>query len=235
MRLIPVIDLQHGQVVSAVGGQRDCYQPLRTPLSASTTFGNVADGLLQYAPSSNLYVADLDAIECKGSHTNEVLAYILERPTINVWLDSGLRELSGTSLGKIPSNLHVVVGTENFSKPSDLVSCLPTFDRQLVLSLDFSGKDFLGPRELLDQPGYWPTRVIVMSLATVGKGQGPDFKRITEIVDRADGREVYAAGGVRSIDDLRQLSEIGAAGALVATALHNGQIKTGDLEEIAGL
>jgi uncharacterized protein related to proFAR isomerase len=33
---------------------------------------------------------------------------------------------------------------------------------------------------------------------------------------------------------LRRLSDLGVAGALVATALHTGQIKTGDLEEIAG-
>ena len=48
-------------------------------------------------------------------------------------------------------------------------------------------------------------------------------------------RRVYAAGGVRNRADLEALRAAGAAGALVATALHAGTIKAGDLVEIAGL
>jgi phosphoribosylformimino-5-aminoimidazole carboxamide ribotide isomerase len=40
---------------------------------------------------------------------------------------------------------------------------------------------------------------------------------------------------VRGREDLVSLHEAGAAGALVATALHEGKIKAGDLREIAGL
>jgi phosphoribosylformimino-5-aminoimidazole carboxamide ribotide isomerase len=76
--------------------------------------------------------------------------------------------------------------------------------------------------------------LIVMTLARVGTGGGPDLAKIGGIVRRAGDRRVYAAGGVRGLPDLLALRDIGAAGALVATALHRGQIKTGDLEEIAG-
>jgi phosphoribosylformimino-5-aminoimidazole carboxamide ribotide isomerase len=103
-----------------------------------------------------------------------------------------------------------------------------------VLSLDFRGDEFLGPRELLDDAGLWPDRVIVMTLARVGTGGGPDLARVNEIIGRAGARRVYAAGGVRDRDDLCALHAAGAAGALVASSLHDGAIKTGDLEEIAG-
>ncbi len=234
MRLIPVIDLQHGEVVSAVGGERDHYQPLHSPLSASTTFTSVADGLLQHYPSPILYVADLDAIEGVGSHTKEITAYLEAKPDVYVWVDSGLRELSAFALSGMPVNQHVVVGTENFLKTADLHSFLPAFGTKILLSLDFRGSEFLGPAHLLEQNNLWPQRVIVMTLSAVGKGQGPDFKRVADIVKVAGTREVYAAGGVRSLADLKRLGEIGASGALVSTALHTGQIKTGDLEEIAG-
>jgi phosphoribosylformimino-5-aminoimidazole carboxamide ribotide isomerase len=39
---------------------------------------------------------------------------------------------------------------------------------------------------------------------------------------------------VRGRDDLQALRDAGAAGALVATALHDGKITAGDLVEIAG-
>jgi phosphoribosylformimino-5-aminoimidazole carboxamide ribotide isomerase len=47
-------------------------------------------------------------------------------------------------------------------------------------------------------------------------------------------RRVFAAGGVRNIDDVRALKDSGASGVLIASALHAGKIKTGDLEQIAG-
>jgi phosphoribosylformimino-5-aminoimidazole carboxamide ribotide isomerase len=105
-----------------------------------------------------------------------------------------------------------------------------------VLSLDFRGDEFLGPRALLEDSFLWPDRVIVMTLARVGTGGGPDLARVRDIARRAGtARRVYAAGGVRGPADLRALRSEGAAGALVATALHEGKIKAGDLHEIAGL
>jgi phosphoribosylformimino-5-aminoimidazole carboxamide ribotide isomerase len=81
----------------------------------------------------------------------------------------------------------------------------------------------------------WPADVIVMTLTRVGADAGPDIALARDIAARAGlGRRVFAAGGVRNVDDLKRLADAGIAGALVATALHTGQIKTGDLEEIAG-
>lgn len=234
MRLIPVIDLQHGEVVYAVGGQRDHYQPLRTTLSASTTFTSVANGLLTHFPTSDIYVADLDAIQGRAEPAFQVNEFCARHGHLNVWSDIGIKDFSHSIFKQALTNQKIVLGTETLLDVSGLQKHMSKFADKLVLSLDFRGSEFLGPALLLDQSGLWPSRVIVMSLDVVGKGQGPDFKRIAEIVEVAGGREVYAAGGVRSLADLKQLGEIGAAGALVATALHTGQIKTGDLDEIAG-
>ncbi|MEQ1578109.1 MAG: HisA/HisF-related TIM barrel protein, partial [Hyphomicrobium sp.] len=59
----------------------------------------------------------------------------------------------------------------------------------------------------------------------------PDLERIADIAQRAgNARRVYAAGGVRNCEDLIAVRQAGAAGALVASALHGGQIKTGGLD-----
>jgi phosphoribosylformimino-5-aminoimidazole carboxamide ribotide isomerase len=73
-----------------------------------------------------------------------------------------------------------------------------------------------------------------MTLSRVGAADGPDLKRVSEIVARAGPRAVYAAGGVRDRGDLKALRAAGAAGALIATALHAGTITAGDLVEITG-
>jgi phosphoribosylformimino-5-aminoimidazole carboxamide ribotide isomerase len=107
-------------------------------------------------------------------------------------------------------------------------------DEGYVLSLDFKASRFVGPAGLLSTSTFWPRRVIVMTLARVGSGEGPDLDRLSEIVARAQGRAVYAAGGVRNADDLAAIQDTGAAGALIASALHAGTITAGDLIKIAG-
>ncbi len=114
------------------------------------------------------------------------------------------------------------------------MTSLADLEEAAVLSLDFRGTTFLGPPEVLERAALWPRDVIVMALAAVGTGSGPDFARLQDVVGRGQGRTVFAAGGVTSALDLRQLATLGVKGALVATALHNGQIKARDLEEIAG-
>jgi phosphoribosylformimino-5-aminoimidazole carboxamide ribotide isomerase len=70
----------------------------------------------------------------------------------------------------------------------------------------------------------WPSKVIVMTLARVGSASGPDFDRLTGIKALAAGKRIFAAGGVRNVDDLAALARAGIAGALVATSLHNGTL-----------
>ena len=100
-----------------------------------------------------------------------------------------------------------------------------------MLSLDFRGDVFQGPTQLAADEMLWPQRVIVMTLAKVGTGSGPDFARLGEIRAQAPMHEIYAAGGVRHGDDLRALAKAGIDGALVATALHDGKITRQDLRD----
>ena len=101
-----------------------------------------------------------------------------------------------------------------------------------MLSLDYRGDAFQGPEEILSEPKVWPRRVIVMTLARVGSGAGPDLARVGAIKTISGDREIYAAGGVRDAADLAALKAAGAAGALIATALHDGRIGKAELDAI---
>jgi uncharacterized protein related to proFAR isomerase len=101
---------------------------------------------------------------------------------------------------------------------------------RIVLSLDFRGDAFQGPQEILAEPALWPHRIIVMTLARVGSGAGPDLARFAAIRSIAGGREIYAAGGVRDASDLSVLKAAGAFGALISTALHERRIVAADLQ-----
>ncbi|HEY9057574.1 MAG TPA: HisA/HisF-related TIM barrel protein, partial [Aurantimonas sp.] len=108
-----------------------------------------------------------------------------------------------------------------------------TRPERVILSLDFKGDAFLGPPEILRDASLWPDQVIVMTLSRVGSGAGPDLDRLGAIVARAEGRAVFAAGGVRGPEDVEALEQAGVAGALVSTALHDGRLSPEVLRRFA--
>ncbi len=136
----------------------------------------------------------------------------------------------GGGTRRAPMRIRPVLGSETLTSLADYAAART--DADATLSLDFRGDTFIGPPELLDEAALWPGRVIVMTLARVGSGEGPDMRRLTDIVTRAGARRVYAAGGVRHVADLHALRAMGVAGALVATSLHDGRLSRRDLEEV---
>jgi phosphoribosylformimino-5-aminoimidazole carboxamide ribotide isomerase len=230
LEAIPVIDLMGGAVVRAQVGDRASYRPLESPLSPTSDPVAVVRGLLTIYPFSTLYVADLDAIERHGDNFPALRRIRAEFPALQMWVDNGAADLAaldaliGADLG-IP-----VIGSES-QRDSKLVA-QHRGSRRIVLSLDFRGDAFQGPGEILAEPALWPRRIIVMTLARVGSGAGPDLARLAEIRAIASGCEIYAAGGVRDAADLSALKAAGASGALIATALHERRIVGTDLKTI---
>jgi HisA/HisF family protein len=234
VEIIPVLDVARGQVVHAVEGKRTAYRPIETPLANSTEPADLARGLRALFPFRKIYVADLDGIEGRGRNTRLVPSLSQVLPHTEIWIDAGTGSRGAARAVLAAPIATLVVGSESLENARvwhDIVAEAPS---RTVLSLDFRGNEFMGPEALLDDPTLWPGRVIVMTLDSVGSGGGPDVARLQEIASRAGSRRVYAAGGIRDRADLDRVRAAGAAGALVASALHAQKITAGDLKEIAG-
>jgi phosphoribosylformimino-5-aminoimidazole carboxamide ribotide isomerase len=227
MKLIPVIDLSGGLVVAARLGDRRAYAPLRTPRCPSAAPHEVAAALLGLYPFDTLYLADLDAIG-GGPGQFAVIERLRRRhPQVGLWVDNGL-----TDLDRLTALARPVIGSESLADLERLAVLRATLTDP-ILSLDYQGDQPLGPAGLHDQPGLWPRDLILMTLSRVGSAAGPDLERLTELRRRAPDQRLYAAGGVRGPADLERLRDLGVAGALVSTALHQGQITAASLTELA--
>lgn len=222
MRIIPVLDIKGGLVVRGVMGDRQAYRPIETPLSDSADPVAVATGLARLGDFPAFYVADLDAIEGRPPNAAVLSALGEAFPDTEFWVDAGLRTAADAERLQRAPRQHAVMGTESIADAAVLAAL--TRPKRVILSLDFRGDAFLGPPEILQDATLWPDRVIVMTLARVGSGAGPDLDRLGAIVARAEGRAVYAAGGVRGPEDIEALEQAGIAGALIATALHDGRL-----------
>jgi phosphoribosyl isomerase A len=151
-------------------------------------------------------------------------------PALSLWVDNGIADAAAAARWLDAGIGALVLGSET-QRDAALVRNLARDDR-VVVSLDFRGDAFQGPQDILVDPSAWPARVIAMTLARVGSGAGPDVERLIGIARIAPGRRIYAAGGVRDAADLAALAHAGIAGALVATALHDGRLGRAEIAAI---
>ena len=220
--VIPVLDLRGGRVVRARRGERSSYAPIETPLAKGSEPAAVARGLLAAWPARTLYVADLDAImEGRAPDRASLEAVARACPGATLWVDAGFSDFSGIDRFTRLGLGRPVIGSES-QHDADLVRAL---GNRAVLSLDSRGAERLGPDALHDDAETWPEDVIVMTLARVGTGTGPDLSGVSRAVRAGRDRRIYAAGGVRGLEDVAHLARIGAAGALVASAIHDGRLR----------
>ena len=222
-----------GMAVHAVRGERERYRPIGDPLSLAGTYRSDL-GL------DELYVADLDAIGGDGDHRDLIAALAREA---RVMVDAGVSE-PRPARALLDLGAHrVVVGTETLTlTTSNALDRLLTEISEVVLSLDLRDGAALSPHpQLAGLPALDAVarlhragmrEAIVLDLARVGSGAGPDAGLIAEIHAAFGDLELLAGGGVRDVEDLRALRAAGAAGALVATALHRGVIGPRELAEL---
>jgi phosphoribosylformimino-5-aminoimidazole carboxamide ribotide isomerase len=237
MRVIPVIDLKSGAAVHAVRGERERYRALRSGIVGGSDPVEIARAVREALGLDELYVADLDAI-AGGPPNREVVASLAREARVMV--DAGVTGVAAVRLLLELGAARVVIGTETLAGQAELErlrAALP--DAPLVLSLDLRDGRLLSPdarlarlgaAEALARLGQSGVReVIVLDLARVGSGAGPDIALVRELCARFPELELLAGGGVRDLADVRALGDVGAAGALVATALHGGAIGRDEL------
>jgi phosphoribosylformimino-5-aminoimidazole carboxamide ribotide isomerase len=229
MEIVPVLDLKGGVVVHARRGARADYAPLRSPLVEGSEPVAVARALCAVCRTKTLYVADLDALG--GAPVNETTLAALAS-VAELWVDAGAVSPDRAAALERAGVARNVVGTESIG--ADVPSGNQLAAPPLVLSLDLREGKLISPDPRL--AGGPPAlaaplaralnvrELVVIDLARVGSGSGPPLDAVAELARALPGAAIYAGGGVRDDRDLCGLESAGAAGALVATALHEGRI-----------
>jgi phosphoribosylformimino-5-aminoimidazole carboxamide ribotide isomerase len=244
MRILPVIDILGGTVVRGVAGERATYRPVESTLTTTTDPVGVAVAIRDAFGFDKFYLADLDGIV--HSRPNRDVVRQLRAAGILAFVDAGAREV-GDYLKLLDSGAAaVIVGLETSPSRAMLADLLASCDQQqAIFSVDLRGGEPMGqidgrgddhPLEIADAAialGFG--RLIVLDLHAVGVGSGPATLPLCRTLrDRYPDIELITGGGVRNVADLRLLADSGVDAALVASALHQGQITPEELRDLGG-
>ncbi len=223
-RIIFVLDILNGIAVHAVRGERAKYQPV--------TGSRICDSpapldIISALAPREVYIADLDRLQHRGENF-ELIGKISEKtPTM---ADIGAQTLEDVKKCALIANT-IILGTETASL--DLIEkAALLFPGRISVSIDMKNNKVLtGDRNMDTEPlelvkilnNYNVCNIIILELTRVGTGAGIDVKFLKSIA-RASSHQVLAGGGVKDMDDIKSLEQIGISGALVATAVHSGKI-----------
>ena len=239
VQIIPVLDLMHGTVVRGVAGERDSYLPVQSRLTDSSDAVDIAKSIRAEFDLDHLYVADLDSIVF--GKPNEQTIRDLTNHGFRIMLDAGIQSLSDVELTSRTDVDSVVVALESIDSVDVVSAAVDLCGRdRMIFSVDMKcGQPMTGisqwqkmnPLSIIEEvTERGVKRIILLDLAAVGMGTGiPTLELCRTIKSRQPQLQMITGGGVSSVDDLRQASDAGADGILIASALHDGRVTTGDL------
>lgn len=221
--LIPAIDFKGGRVVQLVQGDREALAT------------DDLDGWLEkFAAYPLIQVIDLDAAMGTGNNAPLVERVCSTRPC---QVGGGIRSIDRARRWLDAGATRVIVGSSFFAADRVNIEAAEQFSRALgedavVAAADSRGGvivthgwkqktsiDLVGAvRDLSPYVGGFLTTLV----DSEGLMQGLDFDLVARI-RRATLRQLIVAGGVRDLDDVRRLEELGAD-AVAGMAIYTGRI-----------
>lgn len=223
--IIPVLDIKDGIAVSGKSGNREQYKPLTTVFHHSSDPLKISEALKQKG-ASQIYIADLDAIEGRDSNQDQVGKI---NQILPVMLDCGASGLDSVSEALQVAD-KVIVATETLRKLEDLDEIFSRVNRKrLIISVDVLNDKILSKHLKLDfntlrenLRKLKPSMVILLDISNVGTEGGTNWSLLDEFTGL--GSSLILGGGVTE-EDLPKMVEKGVDKVLVGTALHNGKIR----------
>lgn len=237
MKIIPVIDVLNGIAVHGIRGERKQYQPLKSvlctsadPLDIALTFDSLG--------FTSLYLADLDAILGKPANF-DVYRQIVSQTGLDLMVDAGIADITKAKEVLDTKVSKIVIGSETLSSLEFVSQAVGNFgEDRVVVSIDQKGGKLLSVSEVVTSmdsvsfaqklAGMGVRQIILLDLDRVGTEHGIN-RSVLETILETTGIAVLVGGGIKSLQELEELREIGVSGALVATVLHKGKLTVDEL------
>jgi phosphoribosylformimino-5-aminoimidazole carboxamide ribotide isomerase len=225
--VVPAVDVQDGQVVQLVGGERDTGKAYGDPVEAAQRW--VAAG------ARTLHLVDLDgAFEGERANADAIAAVVdAVDPAVDVQLGGGIRTVEDATALLETGVDRVILGTAAVENPDIVAEISDSYPGTVLVSLDAKDGEVvvsgwtegtgLNPAAAAERYADLGAGGILFTDVDVeGQLAGVRTDAVERVVDAVD-IPVVASGGVATIADIRALKDAGASAVVVGTALYEGE------------
>jgi phosphoribosylformimino-5-aminoimidazole carboxamide ribotide isomerase len=224
--VIPAVDVQDGEVVQLVGGERDTGERYGDPVEAARRW--LSEG------AGTLHLVDLDGA-FEGERTNaDAIEAVVEATGDDaaVQVGGGIRSVADADALLELGVDRVILGTAAVEDPGIVERIDDAHSGSVVVSLDASDGEVvvegwtegtgLDPAEAATRFEERGAAAILFTDVDVeGRMDGVREEAVRRVVAAVD-VPVIASGGVATVEDVRALERAGAGAVVVGTALYEG-------------
>ena len=225
--VVPAVDMQDGQVVQLVGGERGTEKSYGDPVAAAQRWVD--------AGARTLHLVDLDgAFEGKRANADAIDAVIdAVDDSVDVQLGGGIRTAEDAAALLNRGVDRVILGTAAVENPEIVADISRSHPDSVLVSLDAKDGEVvvsgwtestgLEPAEAAQRYAERGAAAVLYTDVDVeGRLAGVRADRVARVVDAVD-IPVVASGGVATIEDVLALEDTGSAAVVVGSALYEGE------------
>lgn len=227
MILLPAIDLKDGKCVRLQKGEFDTvHQVADSALDTAAAFAA--------AGAEWIHMVDLDGARNGLRRNAAIVAQVARNAGLKVELGGGIRSMADLedifSLGVE----RAVIGSAAVSDPDFVAQAVETYSERIAVGIDCldgrvrtagwekdSGLDGVSFAKSMAAIGV--KVIIYTDIATDGMLSGPSFAQLKRLAGSVSCR-VVASGGVTTLEDVKQLRDMGLYGAIIGKAYYAGTI-----------
>ena len=226
MIVIPAVDLREGHCVQLVGGSYD-REAIRLDDPVDVAARWEREGF------RTLHIVDLDAATGRGSN-REVIRKILESTQCETQIGGGVRTTEDVDELLEAGADRVIIGTRAIDDAAWLMEVAQSNPGRVIVAVDIkdekivtrgwtvtSERNFrLVVSELSKLPLY---ALLVTAVHREGMMRGTDLSLMREVLGHSS-LPVQASGGIGTMDDLRELKDIGVSAVVLGMGLYTGAL-----------
>lgn len=227
MIIFPAIDIKNGECVRLFMGDFSTAQKVaESPIETAKSFADCG--------SEWIHMVDLDGAKDSTPKNSQIFIDVAKSSGLKVEVGGGIRSMETIEFYLLNGISRVILGSAALSNPELVVAACKQYGNKIAVGIDARDRfvaadgwlntskvDFIDLAKSVEQAGV--TCIIFTDISKDGTLTGPNLEQLNEI-NNAVGCDIIASGGIKNIDDIRDLKAMNLYGAICGKSIYSGSL-----------
>jgi phosphoribosylformimino-5-aminoimidazole carboxamide ribotide isomerase len=227
MIILPAIDLRDGKCVRLYQGKFEASEVVgENPVEVALSF--------KESGTEYIHMVDLDGALNGEIKNLNIISEVVKKVQIPVELGGGIRDMKTIDMLIQSGVARVILGTAALNNPELVKEAVKKYGEKIAVGidakdekvavngwLDISSVDYIEFAKEMEKIGV--KTIIFTDISKDGTLQGPNLEQLGKLQKNVN-CNIIASGGIKNIDDLRAINEMGIYGAITGKAIYSGNI-----------